>query len=217
MATSPQRRQKQLAKKKVKRKAMVSAKKMVDKFGGLFSQAAFKNVPIYECLAPSELFELGIGTVVIARKMPNGDIGVSFFMLDVFCLGVKNAFFAEFTLQEYRQKLWELGEHESMQTISPACARKLIEDCAVYAKNLGFSPVPDYTKAKMVFGDTKADECPEDFEFGKDGKPLYVIGPFDTPEKSKKILKQLDKTCGQGEFHYVTGVEPFDEEKEFKT
>jgi hypothetical protein len=217
MATEPRKRQKQLTKKKVKRKTIVSAQKMVDKLGRLFSKVAFEKAPIYECLAPSGLFELGIGTVIIARKMLGGNLGIGFFMLDVFCLGVKNAFFVELTRQEYRQKLRELGEHESMQTISPACARKLIEGCAAYATNWGFSPNPDYKKAKKVFGEIKADECIEDFEFGKDGKPLYVSGPFDTPEKSRKILKQLDKICGQGEFHYAVGVESFDDDEEKET
>jgi len=220
MANSQQRRQKQLAKKKGKRKAVITAKKMVDKLGGLLSQSALKNMPVYESLAPNGLFEAGIGTVIIARKMPNEHIGTSFFMLDVFCLGVKNAFFAEITLQSYRQRLREIEEREALQMISPACARKLIEDCAAYAKNLGFSAHSDYTKAKKVFAGIDAKACSEEFTFGKDGKPLYISGPFDTFERSRKIINQLTKTCGPDNFHYFAGLEePLNEKKletEFK-
>ncbi len=71
-----------------------------------------------------------------------------------------------------RKRQKQRVKKESMQTISPACARKLIEDCVAYAKNLGFSPDYDYKKAKNVLSDIKIYECFEDFEFGKDGKHM---------------------------------------------
>ncbi len=190
---------------------------MVDKLGGLLSQSAIKNMPVYESLAPHGLFETGIGTVIIARKMPNEHIGASFFMLDVFCLGVKNAFFAEITLQSYRQRLREIQEREALQTISPVCARKLIEECATYAKNLGFSAHSNYTKAKKVFAGIDVKACSEEFTFGKDGQPLYINGPFDTFERSRKILNQLTKTCGPDNFHYFAELEEPLNEKKVKT
>jgi len=101
-----------------------------------------------------------------------------------------------------------------MQNISPACARKVIEDCAAYANNIGLSPDPDYKKAKNVFGNINTDECSEEFEFGKDGKPLYVTGPFDTPEKSEKIINKLNKSSGADNFHYVLNIAPFKDEDE---
>ncbi|HDN27678.1 MAG TPA: hypothetical protein ENG03_11400 [Thioploca sp.] len=203
MATDPRKRQKQLAKKKAKRKTVAVAKKTVDKHGGMFPQTTLEKAPIHKCIAPSRLFETGIGTVIMARKLPNGNIGAGFFMLDVWCLGVKNAFFTILTLPEYQQQLLEIRQRENLQTISFPCARKLIEDSAAYAEELGFSPDPDYKKAKIVFGDIKADECLENFEFGKEGKPFYMNGPYDTPEKSRKIINQLTKKCGPEGFHYT--------------
>ena len=45
MAANPQRKQKQLVKKKAKRKAVVAAKKMLDKLGGMLSQTLFEKAP----------------------------------------------------------------------------------------------------------------------------------------------------------------------------
>jgi hypothetical protein len=217
MANSQQRRQKQLAKKKSKRKVVITAKKMVDKLGGLLSQSAIKNMPIFEFLAPKELFETGIGTVIITRKMPNKHIVASFFMLDVFCLGVKNAYFAEITLQSYRHRVREIEERKALQTITPACAKKLVEAAATYAKNLGFSAHSDYTKAKKIFAGIDVEACSEEFTFGKDGKPFYTRGPFDTFERSRKIINQLTKTCGPDNFHYLAELEKPLNEKELET
>ncbi len=47
---------------------------------------------IIACLVPTELWDSGMGSVLIARKMPDGELAIAGFLLDVFCLGVKNAF-----------------------------------------------------------------------------------------------------------------------------
>ncbi len=44
-----------------------------------------------------------------------------------------------------------------------------------------------------------------------------MSGPFDTHEKSRKILKQLGKTSGQGEFHDRVGLDSVDENEEKET
>jgi len=220
MAANLQRKQKQIAKKKAKRKAVVAAKKMVDKLGGMLSQTFFEKAPVFESLVREDLFETGIGTVVVARKMPNADLGIGFFLLDVYCLGVKDAFFATLTLQMYRQRLQEIEENETMRIISPACAKNLVEGCADYANDLGFPHNSDYKKARKVFAGIKAEECMEDFEFGQNGKPFYVNGPFESPEKIRKVINQLTKKLGPDGFHYLKQFEPFedeeDEENEFK-
>lgn len=214
MAMSSQKQQKQLAKKKVKRKAIVAAKKMANPFSHQFLfSPALKKAPLHQCLANTRMFETGMGTVLIARKLPNGDISAGLFMLDVFCLGVKSAVFKGFSPQEYQQILRDIAQHEILEPVSPACARKLVEDCAAYACDLGFSPDPDYKQAKTIFGDIDPTACPETFVFGKDGKPFFINGPFDTPEKSRKIINQLTKKCGADGFHYVMGLESWVEEK----
>jgi hypothetical protein len=212
MAISPLKKQKQLAKKKAKRKAIVAAKQIANSLSNLFSPA-LKNAPLHQCLANTRMFEEGIGTVLIARKLPNGDISAGFFMLDVFCLGVKSATFKGFSPAEYQQVLRNITQHEILEPVLPACARKLVEDCAAYARDLGFSPDPDYKQAKNVFGDIDPTACPQTFVFGKDGKPFFISGPFDTPEKSRKIINQLTKKCGADGFRYLLGLKPWAEEE----
>ncbi len=88
----------------------------------------------------------------------------------------------------------------------PACVKKLVEDCIVFARNIGFDPHRDYKYGAKIFGDVDPDDCSETFTFGKDGKPLYFAGPFDTPQKADKIFKTLTKTCGEGNFDFVMPI-----------
>ncbi len=187
------------------------AKKMT-LLGNILSHSVIEKAPIHECFVPDELFSNGIGTVIISRKMPNGKIGAGFFMLDTFCLGVKNAGFKEFSPPDYQQFCDDVERNENLQPSSPAYARKLVEECVDYAKSIGMEAHSDYKKAKKIFGNINAEDCSEEFVFGRDGKHFYVNGPYDTPEKIRKIINKLTKTCGSDGFHYLMASEPLDEE-----
>ena len=207
MALSQKQRQKKRAKKAAKRKSAATAKKALGGlFGGARQMALAVNSPIHECLIARELFEAGMGTVVVSRSLPNGDLGASFFLLDVYCLGVKNAYFLNMPPEEYEVRLSAVSQNETLTVIHPTCARKLVEGAEAYARDLGFSPHPDYQVAKRIFGDIDALACPQSFPFGKDGKPFFIAGPTDTPKRIEKILNTLTKRCGPDGFHYMVGL-----------
>src|SRR5262249_42995282 len=163
------------------------------------------SAPIHECLAPDRLFEDGMGNVTISRKLPSGLLGISFFLLDIYCLGVKDAFFRTLSELEYRAYLRN-NPPGGFENMSPACMGKLVEDAEDYARDLGFSPHPDYQLAKKIFGDIDKSQCAAVFEFGKDGKPFFFAGPNDTPAKSRKIIETLANRCGPDGFHYIAQI-----------
>ena len=168
------------------------------------------SAPIHECLIPDSLFDIGIGNVIVSRKMPNGFIGAAFFLVDVFCLGIKDAFYDVLSPAEYDHRLSGL-QHETFRALHPTCARKLVEGAEAYARDLGFNPHPDYQLARRIFGDLDATVCPTHYVFGKDGKPFFMSGPSDTPARCRKILDTLTRRCGPEGFHYlVAGGGPFE-------
>jgi hypothetical protein len=42
--------------------------------------------------------------------------------------------------------------------------------------------------------------------FGKDGKPFYVSGPYDTPARVRTIGQTLEKSRGTGNWDYMVEV-----------
>ena len=62
-----------------------------------------------------DLFTLGMGQVVIARFKANGAAEVGVFLLDVFCLGVKNAFFEKLDETESEGRLEQIERHSSLR------------------------------------------------------------------------------------------------------
>jgi hypothetical protein len=157
-----------------------------------------------EAFVSSALFELGMGSVILSRFRSGGRVESGVFLLDVFCLGVKNAMFAQLDVTEYENEL--LGRYSApdpLESIEPSCARKLVEDAVRYAAGLGFGPHPDYKKGCRVFGGIDPGACTRQFVFGHEGKPHYVQGPNDSRQRVARILNALEARCGEGNFFYT--------------
>ena len=215
MAKNERKRQKQLAAKKKKRQQKKSSSTSLSLSEERFNLKSFEQAekyPIRACLVPEGLFERGIGTLYVTRDLPNGDIATAGFLVDVFCLGIKNALLKSFNVFDFKDVIE--NDSEGYIKVEPAYVRKLVEDAQDYAENLGFRPHKDYKKAKYMFGDIDPNSCTEIFEFGKDGKPTYVSGPFDSLQKIEKIRKTLTKSCGEDGFNFTVimgGLMDFDE------
>jgi len=206
MAISEQQRQKKLAKEAKKKKEALAKRKK----GSSLSKtkaASYATYPIHECLVPDTIFTAGIGNVLISRKAPDGYIAASLFTVDVYCLGVKNAFFKVVNKFDYednvKEPLFDSHEGATFKSVSPSCARKLIEGSVAYAAELGFTYHRDYKNAAGIFGDIDSSTCPENYEYGQNGKPFYVQGPKETPTQAKRIVDQLRSHCGEGGFHFL--------------
>jgi hypothetical protein len=208
MGRDPKRRQQAAARKK----ARIAKRKKNRAHGGApgwdhsVSRSEVRNAPIHTCLMTADLFKIGIGHVVIARKLPSGGIGAGIFMVDAHCLGVKGAFLALGSELRFDDSVRKMAENSAMRTIEPPYARKLIEQSVVYAESIGFQPDPDYDEAAVVFGDIDPNACTEEFTFGENGKPFYVSGPHDSPEKRAMILATLQAHCGEGNYDFQVTV-----------
>ncbi|WP_420265438.1 hypothetical protein [Candidatus Magnetominusculus dajiuhuensis] len=160
------------------------------------------SAPIHECLVSDNLFDAGIGHVIMSRKVAEDRVGFSIFLLDVFCLGVTNAFYIVTSKGDYDRNIVMRNQRQQYVDIRPGCAVKLVEDSVLYAEDLGFSPHKDYQVAKEIFGDinpfgdVNTKDCPTEYRFGKDGKPFFVARPSDTPRRCKRIIDTLTAKCG---------------------
>jgi len=176
--------------------------------GHNMSALSCAGYPLYECVVPTNLFEIGIGEIFISRRLPDGNLGVSAFIVDVYCLGVKNAFFRVMAEDEYdgmKQSIIRSGRN--LERIHQSCAKKLLQGAVEYAKNLGFSAHSDYKKAAPLFGNIDAGVCPVHYDYGQDGKPFYIRGPNESISEAKKIVDKLHAKYGEGGFHYLVNLE----------
>lgn len=161
-----------------------------------------------QTFSPPNLFEIGIGTVVIIRYKSGGRVEAGVFLLDVFCLGVKNAFFDQCHEDELPEFFKEMFQGATPDEHSGAWGRKLVEGAAAYAQRLGFAPHRDYKKGARVMGGIHSKDCTDTFLYGCDGKPFFIVGPNDSQSKCNLIMKTLERKLGPKAFDYITPISP---------
>ena len=205
---------KRMAQNRAQKKARAASKKKrrsQRSSGGRFARMGctrreIETSPVYGSWVGNTVFSQGIGHVLVARKLPDGAIAAGFFLVDPYCLGIKNAFLTVQSTIEFDETLNTQFLADDLQPVVPAYARKLIDDAVAYARNLGFEPHRDFRDASVVLGDIDPTECKEEFTFGHEGKPLYISGPHDSEARSRRIVAQLMARCGPDGAHYMIGM-----------
>jgi hypothetical protein len=159
----------------------------------------------FEAWQGAKLFEVGLGQVVITRHKSQSETEVGVFLVDAYCLGVKNASYTRVAGKAVPELLERIYHEEGRSVVTPACARRLIESAVAYARNLGLEPHPDFKSAARVFGGIDSSECDAAFTFGFEGKPLYFQGPHDSPVVVERIMRLLKAHCGEGNYNFIVG------------
>jgi hypothetical protein len=218
MAVNQKRRQKKLMKKRQKDKARKSKPATSDSFSLLSAKKKIltaRNFPVYECLIDPSWQERGMAQIIISRQQPDGDLVFGVYLVDIFCLGLKNTFCnADFSMWKYKTELREqfYGNEGPVDCPIPL-ANNIIYGAIEFAAQFGFKPNKDFKLSQYVLEDKNSVEPCDDVEFGKDGKPFYITGPEDNVER---ILKQLELTAGSENFDFMFNPnDPRNSESEF--
>lgn len=207
MAVDARRRQKQLQRKLQKRKHKLAEK---NKGSGLRPEK-YSDYPVLECLVGESISKVGLGSVLLARETPFAEIAVSAFVVDVFCLGVREAFFTVMRKADYTGKfkpmLAKTHQEQGLKPVDPGCARKLLQGAVAYAKGIGFEPAEEYWRAEKLFGLADPAQCQTEYTYGREGRPCYIQGPHDDLKTVRYVLGQLNERLGEGNFDYVVEID----------
>jgi hypothetical protein len=191
-----------------RRKAIVAQKRKAEAVGetmaGQVARAA--AAPIQCCLLTECLFETGIGTLLFARGSGAGQFVVGVFLLDTFCLGIKDIVLRPMAAAQLDDDLDMLSAATLMVPVDPGYARKLVRDLAQWSGSLGFQPHADFAMAERLFGDIDPQACETTFKFGQGGKPLYMAGPSEPPPLVRRRMEQLSTQLGSDGFDYIVPV-----------
>lgn len=163
------------------------------------------NYPIEDCWARPDWMEHGLAVIAIARRQPDSNIVFGTYMVDYYCLGLKDTYCnadvppGRFR-REYLPKIFGAAPPVS---ISPALAHEIIYGGIEYAAQFDFQPHADFKLSRYILDPPDLHPRTGVVEFGHDGQPLYIEGPHDNAEA---ILRRLARTAGEGNFHYLMQI-----------
>jgi hypothetical protein len=190
------KQQKRLAKQKARRQAKRSILARRSSKDPTIRLQRAEKWPIVQALVSTELWDEGIGYLVLAREEPEGAIVFASFLVDVLCLGVKDAYWRAGSMEEFREMVHEMDEIQSLSPIDPSCLVKIVEEAVEFAQSFGFSPHPDYRHASLLLAGIDASTCPQRYVFGEDGKPHYFQGPNESPAQARAIAERVREAGG---------------------
>jgi hypothetical protein len=206
MALDARKQQKKVEKRKAKDKARKLAEREKQKAFYNKLLASIPTASILECWVGASLQESGIGHVILCRELSSRQVAYADFLVDSYCLGVKDVLFRIEDRGDYELFMSRVREGMDLEKASPEFVRLVVDGAVEYAANLGFTSHPDFQKAKPILANIDTSGLETTFEFGCDGKPFYVSGPNESPDRVRAIILQLHERCGPKGFDYLARV-----------
>jgi len=163
-------------------------------------------VPEWAEADPDDESEPAIGELVqvlIARQERASRATVCGFLVDTYCLGVKNvtgpSVMGAGSLDSYRREFYRAYEDAPI-SVPIELAQQVVLGAVDYARGLGFAPLPAFDVAAVHLG---VPEGPSPIGFGFNGKPFYLAGPHDNPRAD---LRTLEASVGAGNFDFIANA-----------
>lgn len=157
-----------------------------------------RKLPIYEVLITEDFKTEGSAIVVISRKKKNGELIAGFYTIDSYCLGLMFSDFKIYYEVEYRDHLELIEDINQPKFVSLDAnyAFNYIYGAIEYADELGFQEHKSFRITQFILDDIDTIEF-VDIEFGKDGKPVYVMSK---ELDNKRNLDILQRNIGPGNY-----------------
>lgn len=165
--------------------------------------------PIFEALLSAGWErEENLAVALVARQSPrSGKIGAASFVVDLACLGVKDAFVRLcLSPREYADRVrHRLQRATRMQPASLDLIAKIVAEGEAYARQFGFLPAPELAQARLLLAGARPENCDTPVPLGgPKGTPFFIAGPHDD---IGRVIAQLTKAVGTGNFDYLVPVE----------
>jgi hypothetical protein len=142
----------------------------------------------------------GLVSVLVARRARHDKVSACGWLVDAYCLGVKDtvgprtmdqADLAAFTRSFF-------AAYPGPPLPAPLdLAQHLVFGAVAYAGDLGFEPARGFETTTGHLGPWAG---PSAIQFGRDGRPVFVQGPHDDPNR---VLAKLDHAVGPGNYDFL--------------
>ena len=163
-----------------------------------------RKLPVYKCLIADGYEEKKHTLALMIRQQPGGKFTFAYFLLDRYCLGVKDCFSNCNADDATLQKIIDsMAANSSLVEIDAVSFHNMVYAAFDYGVENGFKPNKDFLMAERVLEPDLIDDGIDEVEVGENGQPLFISGPHDNVNK---ILATLDKNVGKGNYNYLTMI-----------
>ncbi len=169
MARRPQKKEK----RRVKRRQQLREKRSMQ--GGSPYRRIGQYGELKACYMTRDWKHKGLGTLFCVRRVPSGGHAMATFLIDFWCLGLKDAWGRlDIAMEEFHDMRGRLSDGgNELVRIDLDTARKLLAGSIQFARQNGFRLPAHYDRWVQLFGGL-GDGVADTNSFGVDGKLRYV-------------------------------------------
>ncbi len=163
-----------------------------------------RTLPVYQCLVNTDWVDSGLANIIVARKHTNGNVTAGMYLVDLHCLGIKDAsYWFNISETQYNQILEHANGTMELGMVSYELAHNIIFAAREFAEEYGFKPHNDFSVAQFILEEDTEEIELIDIECGIDGQPAYIRGPLDNDARVAQIIARLEKTAGPGNYIFM--------------
>jgi len=144
--------------------------------------------------------EKGLVSVLVERQQRRGKVAVCGWLVDVWCLGVKNVIgprsMDSRRAAEFKDSFFDAYRARPLEA-PVELAQELVFGAVEYARSLGFAPARGFAATTGHLGAWAGLSA---ITFGRDGKPSFVQGPHDD---AAAVLQTLERSVGRDNFEFL--------------
>jgi len=160
-----------------------------------------RSLPFSECYVNEDWTSKGMATIVLTKQMPSGKFIFASYLVDLYCLGLKDTT-SKFNVSatECQELLDQFSSNQMMVNCDVSFIHNLIYGAIDYAEEIGFKPHKDFGLTEYMLDTDLITDGIDEIEFGKNGKPFFIAGPFDNV---KRIMAILNQNLGEDNYTFT--------------
>ena len=132
------------------------------------------------CYINNEWRDKGMASLLVLKRTPGGSLALGAFLVDIWCLGLKDAWGRiNITRGEFQEALEHSGENLEMVRIDPATAWRLVSGGVRFARQNGFRLPARYERWTALLGNNAECSSADLSDFGVEGGKLRYVGTLE--------------------------------------
>ena len=167
-----------------------------------------RSLKIGTCYMSTDIETVGEGHVIVSREHTGGRISIGVYLVDIWCVGVKDSFYRlrmeeyefEELIDDYRLGLRECSYEEAHNWVYGAIA---------FAEEAGIEPDKSFKLSQYMLEEDNDNIPLIEYEYGKDGKHTLIAR---SRLEASRYLPLLEKNLGKDKYDFILNTDDYYDE-----
>lgn len=149
-------------------------------------------LPIDKCLVNADWQKVGLASIMVVRRHPQGTFTAGLYLVDILCRGVYDSFYVFSVDSLTLSDLISQFEMSHSKSVEYTVVHNIIYGAIDFAEEGGISPCKEFALTRYILEEDTDDIPLIEYEFGENGKhALYVNSLLEAGEYLPALKKKL--------------------------